>query len=367
MNASAFALACISITAALGAGPLAAQQAFRCDCTSVVDTCTASVTPRGSFLDVKTDSQQCSRVDYFVDGQPFVSVVVGGEDRQNWLARTAEPKVLVQSCQVCRDATAAAPQRGPAPNAAPASSAEGDAKLEPLIAGVPEYPAGARTRRVEGHVDVEFTVNPAGLVENPHVVAAEPKGTFDAAAVAAVARWRYPADPGRAPQTLTERVDFKLADRGGAAPAPVAAASTPRNQCVREDAVYNYGESVDVGLINACGQPLLVFGCAAGTGKYANRWVCNTSEQQGNVLVGQNDRRIGGRVSLPSPDGVRVYTYTDEFSVTRAPNSQYWWVACGEQDATCHSQARLWARAVGGQPATVDPQSRSPIAVASSR
>jgi TonB family protein len=360
-----------SLAATLSATPLTAQPAFRCDCTSVVDTCSASVTPRGSYLDVTSDSQQCSRVDYFVDGQPFVSVVVGGEDKQDWLARTAQPKVIVQSCQVCRDTTSAA---GSAPPATPAAQApgapvenDGAAKLQPLIAGEPQYPATARARRIEGHVDVEFTVTPEGTVEKPHVVASEPKGVFDAAALAAVARWRYAAEPGRAPQTLTERVDFKLPARDAASPGPAAATSMPRNQCVREDTVYNYGEMVDVDLINACGQPLLVFGCSEGTGKYAGRWVCNTSEQQGSVLVAQNDRRLGRTVSLPSTDGVRIYTYTDEFSVTRAPNSQYWWVACSEQDATCHSQARLWTRAVGGQPASVDPQSRSAIAVASSR
>ena len=84
----------------------------RCDCTSIVDTCNADVTVRGSFIDVKSDTRQCSRVDYFVDGLPFVSVVVDGEDRQDWIARTGNPKVLVQSCQVCRDTGAS---RAPEP------------------------------------------------------------------------------------------------------------------------------------------------------------------------------------------------------------------------------------------------------------
>ena len=87
------------------AGSAAAQpdSPWRCDCTAIVDTCSADVVARGSFLEIKTDQAQCARVDYFVDGQPFVSVVVDGEDRQNWLARTSNPRILVQSCQVCRD------------------------------------------------------------------------------------------------------------------------------------------------------------------------------------------------------------------------------------------------------------------------
>lgn len=348
------------------AGPTLAQP-LRCDCTSVVDTCSAEVVARGSFLEIKTDKQQCARVDYFVDGQPFVSVVVEGEDRQDWLARTDNPKIMVQSCQVCRDNSNAALVRPPAPAATPGATSEESKELEPLITGVPEYPAAARQRRVEGYVEVEFTVNALGNVESPHVVSAQPSGVFDAAALASVARWRYPAAADRAPVMLKERVDFKLA---AAAPAGASAAVRdtlgPRNQCVREDAVYNYGEMVDVGLINACADPLLVFGCAQGTGRYAGRWLCSASEQQGNVLVTQTDRRLGSRFAAGTADGVRTYTYTDGFSMTRAPNSQYWWIACVETDTGCLADARQWVRSVGGQPASVDPQDRSRVEIARS-
>ena len=68
----------IVVTSVLLAGFGTAHAQYRCDCTSVVDTCSAEVTARGSFLEIKTSAQQCARVDYFVDGQPFVSVVVDG-------------------------------------------------------------------------------------------------------------------------------------------------------------------------------------------------------------------------------------------------------------------------------------------------
>src|SRR5215471_6338467 len=215
------------LLALAGAGSVDAQQ-WRCDCTSIVDTCTANVESRGSYLDVKTNAKQCSRVDYFVDGLPFVSVVVDGEDRQDWLARTTNPKIIVQSCQVCRD-------NGDAPAAKPVATphaASGDDKpktFEPLIASVAEYPTDARRRRVEGYVDVEYTVNALGNVEGAHATASQPKGVFDAAAIAAVSRWRYPAEPERAPQTLTKRIDFKL-ERAQAQAAAAAEAPGPRNQ-----------------------------------------------------------------------------------------------------------------------------------------
>ena len=231
---------------------------------------------------------------------------------------------------------------------------------------MPTYPADARRRHVEGYADVEFTVNAQGTVEGAHVTAAQPKGTFDAAAVAAVSRWRFPAEQGRTPQMLTKRVDFKLDARDAAKPATGTAALGPRNECVREDAVYNYGDTVDVGLINACSVPLLVFGCAPGTGRYEGRWLCTDSEQEGNVLVPQNDRRLGTRFAGATGNAVRSFTYTDGFSVIRAPNSQYWWIACAEQDSTCLSDARDWVRSVAGQPATVDPRDRSRAEVARS-
>ena len=114
----------------------------------------------------------CARVDYFVDGQPFVSVVVDGEDREDWLARTTNPRILVQSCQVCRDSgpnpTPAAPARDRRPPAAGApAAAAGDGALEPLISGVPEYPEAARARGLRGSVEVEFTVTPAGHGREP--------------------------------------------------------------------------------------------------------------------------------------------------------------------------------------------------------
>lgn len=351
----------------------AAQGQWRCDCTSVVESCSADVAIRGSWVEITSDHQQCSRVDYFIDGVPFVAVVVEGADRQDWIARTENPRVIVQSCQVCRDnSSAAAPVVAPRPAAAAQDSA--DTGLQPLIEVQPSYPDAARARRAEGYVEVELTVNPAGAVENARVVAAEPANVFDQAALAAVNRWRYRADAARPPQTVRERLDFRLADAPptAARPAtardagPTSSTAGPRNQCVREGAVYNFGEMVQIGLMNACTEPLVVFGCAAGTGRYAGRWVCVDSESQGSLLVPPTDSRIGDQAALATAAGERSYTYADSFVVSRAPNTEYWWVACRSGDSSCRAQARQWTRAVDRQVATIDPQDRSPIAVARS-
>ena len=114
------------------------QAQFRCDCTSVVASCNADVAIRGSFVEIKTDNQQCARVDYFIDGQPFVSVAVDGTDRQDWIARTGNPRIMVQSCQVCREnsGTAAAPERA-ARRRRPKARRRRSPALQPLIKVAP--------------------------------------------------------------------------------------------------------------------------------------------------------------------------------------------------------------------------------------
>ena len=63
--------------------------------------------------------------------------------------------------------------------------------LEPVVMPEPTYPQGAFRNRVEGWVEVEFTVTERGSTRDLLVVASEPQGVFDAAAVAAVGTWTY--------------------------------------------------------------------------------------------------------------------------------------------------------------------------------
>jgi protein TonB len=66
-----------------------------------------------------------------------------------------------------------------------------DSDAVPLVRVDPEYPAQAQQRRIEGWVDIEFTIGPAGTVEDPKVIGARPRGVFEQAALHAVRRWRY--------------------------------------------------------------------------------------------------------------------------------------------------------------------------------
>lgn len=66
-----------------------------------------------------------------------------------------------------------------------------DTDVIPLVRIAPEYPPRALRRGVEGWVQVQFTITATGAVKDAIVVAAEPQGLFDEAALRSIARWRY--------------------------------------------------------------------------------------------------------------------------------------------------------------------------------
>jgi protein TonB len=79
----------------------------------------------------------------------------------------------------------------------------------------PVYPERALERGVQGWVDIEFTVLKDGTTGDAKVVAAEPAGMFDRAALAAVNRWRYePRMVGGTviDQRVQARVRFEMKD-----------------------------------------------------------------------------------------------------------------------------------------------------------
>lgn len=81
-----------------------------------------------------------------------------------------------------------------------------NAQLAPIKRVEPVYPVDAARSRVEGFVEVEFTVNSTGKVESVSVVNARPSRTFESAAVAAVKQWTFAPGGGRG----KVRLDFTL-------------------------------------------------------------------------------------------------------------------------------------------------------------
>lgn len=77
----------------------------------------------------------------------------------------------------------------------------------------PQYPLWALQRGLEGWVDLTFIVTEQGTVTDPVVTDSYPKGAFDDAALAAVARWRFqPVMDGGEPQPVRVilHVDFEI-------------------------------------------------------------------------------------------------------------------------------------------------------------
>ena len=82
---------------------------------------------------------------------------------------------------------------------------------EKIVHVQPEYPALARSARVQGTVEVELTIGPGGDVEQARVVRSNP--VLDDAAVSAVRRWKYKPtviDGAAVPVTVTARLTFTL-------------------------------------------------------------------------------------------------------------------------------------------------------------
>ena len=55
------------------------------------------------------------------------------------------------------------------------------------------YPEAAKAQGIEGWVRLSYDISVEGRVENLRVLESSPPGVFDAAAMAAVAQWRYRA------------------------------------------------------------------------------------------------------------------------------------------------------------------------------
>lgn len=85
--------------------------------------------------------------------------------------------------------------------------------LTPLARIPPQYPPFALSRGIEGWVDLTFIVTTDGTVHELVVVDATPKGMFENAATAAVARWRFQPvveDGEPVPVRVWLHVDFEI-------------------------------------------------------------------------------------------------------------------------------------------------------------
>jgi hypothetical protein len=80
-----------------------AEQPCNCSAGDWIDDCQAQVKLMGDWYKVSSDTPRCSRVDWYIDGIPQITVVLNGVERESRLNLTNTPEVVVQSCVVCKD------------------------------------------------------------------------------------------------------------------------------------------------------------------------------------------------------------------------------------------------------------------------
>lgn len=202
------------------AAPASAE--FLCDCTRVIDSCSAGVSLDGMRVNIESSSESCSRIDYLIEGQPYTALVVGGEGSLPWPGQPLrEAVVVVENCRVCAEngATESA-AAGASPDGTDETSAADSAatdELRSLVKIMPGYPREAWMNGVEGDVLVEFSVSREGQVQNIRVVSSSSR-VFDMPTIDAVSRFRYtPARENGEPlvtKGLRERFYFRLLDNG---------------------------------------------------------------------------------------------------------------------------------------------------------
>jgi protein TonB len=92
-----------------------------------------------------------------------------------------------------------------------------DGDILPLQRILPQYPRDAARSRISGWVQLEVLVNADGSVRSARVVDSKPRGIFDAAAVAAVLRWKFKPKMtgGKAvEQRGSQKIEFSLNSSG---------------------------------------------------------------------------------------------------------------------------------------------------------
>ena len=88
-----------------------------------------------------------------------------------------------------------------------------DTDVIPLVQVPPAYPRKAKLAKIQGYVTMEVTINPDGTVSHAQVTEAKPPRLFDAAAIAAIKRWKFRpkiVDGTPQAQRAKQTIEFKL-------------------------------------------------------------------------------------------------------------------------------------------------------------
>lgn len=74
-----------------------------CECTKFIGDCTATVTLRGTWVEVTANTNQCTRVDWFTDNSPQMTVLINGGSELENITPLRPKTVEFQRCKLCKD------------------------------------------------------------------------------------------------------------------------------------------------------------------------------------------------------------------------------------------------------------------------
>jgi TonB family protein len=182
-----------------------ARAELRCDCTQIVESCSANISFDDNEIEIESSEDACSRVDYLIDGQPYTALVVDGEAEFGWEGQPqGSPQIVVENCRVCADSV----ERNfkiPEPVTVEDTKTD-DQGGRTLVKVMPNFPRQALTSGLEGSVTVGFDVNAEGIVQNIRVTEST-DDIFITPAIDAASRFRF--TPGAA-TSYREQFTFKL-------------------------------------------------------------------------------------------------------------------------------------------------------------
>ena len=81
------------------------NNAFRCQCDhrNWIEQCDASIELGSKLFEMRSNTNQCSRVDWRLDGNPHMTIVTDGVEIGSWFSQSSNPQAVIESCYVCTD------------------------------------------------------------------------------------------------------------------------------------------------------------------------------------------------------------------------------------------------------------------------
>lgn len=88
-----------------------------------------------------------------------------------------------------------------------------DGDIIPIVTIAPNYPRKAAIAKIEGWVEISFTITEGGTVINPKVIAAKPVRIFNREALRAILKYKFKpkiVDGVAMTQEATQKIEFQL-------------------------------------------------------------------------------------------------------------------------------------------------------------